>query len=318
MPRILYKYRRRWGLALGAVVALAIVFLSRDILWGIRVTGNENVTYTEVVETLEKCGFSVGARIKDLDIDGIETRALLSSDKISWISINMIGNCADVQIREAVLPSEKPSSRPANVVASRDGQVEYVEISSGVATVIEGSVVRKGDLLISGVIDSKAGGYSITRATGKVYAVTEREFFVEIPMEYERKVVLESEKSEMYITFFSKELKIFKRDTPNGSICDTIDSEEVLKFFGGARLPFGIRTVSTVTYETVTESRSESEAMELAYYQLNMEICEALPDAQILNKTLSWELSDGSYLLKCTVRCIENIGETVEFDFEQK
>ncbi len=318
LPRLIYKYRKRWGIAVGAVFAAAIIFLSGQFLWGIRVTGNEHVTYTEVVETLAKCGFSVGARLKDLDIDGVETLTLLSSDKISWISINMTGTCADVQIREAALPDESTSSRPANIVATRDGQVEYLEIFSGVAAVGEGSVVRKGDLLISGVWDSVPDGYSITRAEGKVFAVTEREFSVEIPTEYERKIARESEKSEIYIIFFSKELKIFKRDTPNGSNCDTIDNVEVPRFFGGARLPFGVRAVSTVTYDTVTESRSESEAMELAYYRLNMEISEALPDAQILKKTVTWESTENAYVLKCKVRCIENIGETVEFDFEQK
>ena len=318
IPRLLYKYRKRWGLAVGAVFATAIIFLSGQFLWDIRVTGNENVTYTEVVEALAKCGFSVGARLDELDIDSIETMTLLSSDKISWISINMMGTCADVQIREAALPNESTSSRPANIVATRDGQVEYLEIFSGVAAVGEGSVVRKGDLLISGVRDSIYGGYAVTRADGNVYAVTEREFSVEIPTEYDRKIVRKSEKSEVYIIFFSKELKIFKRDTPNGVNCDTIDNVEVPRFFGGARLPFGVRTVSTVTYETVTESRSESEAMELAYYRLNMEISEALPDAQILNKTVAWETSENSYVLKCKVKCIENIGETVEFDFEQK
>ena len=91
---------------------------------------------------------------------------------------------------------------------------------------------------------------------------------------------------------------------------------EVPRFLGGVRLPFGIRTVSTVAYETATESRSESEAMELAYYRLNMNITEALPDAQILNKTVTWESVGDKYVLKCKVRCIENIGETLEFDLE--
>ena len=318
IPHLLYKYRNRWGLALGAIFATMIIFLSGRFLWEIRVSGNENVTYTEVVETLGKCGFSVGARLDELDVDAIETMVLLNSDKISWISINMSGTCAEVQIREAALPNETVPTRPANIVASRDGQVEYLEIFSGVAVVGEGSAVRRGDLLISGVRDSVTEGYSVKRASGKVFAITEREFQVEMPMEYERKISEKRQKSEMYFVFFSKEIKIFKRDTPNGVNCDTIDNVEVPRLFGGVRLPFGLRTVSTVAYETVTESRSESEAMELAYYRLNMEISEALPDAQILNKTVSWETSENSYVLKCKVKCIENIGETVEFDFEQK
>ena len=201
-------------------------------------------------------------------------------------------------------------------MASRDGQVEYLEIFSGVAAVSEGSAVRKGDLLISGVRDSATEGFAVTRASGRVFAVTERQFAVEMPLAYEKKVEEKREKSEIYFIFFSKEIKIFKRDNPNGLNCDTIDTVEVSRLFGGVRLPFGIRTVSTVAYETAIESRSESEAMELAYYRLNMNITEALPDAQILNKTVTWESVGDKYVLKCKVRCIENIGETLEFDLE--
>ena len=316
IPGLLYKYRRRWGLVVGAAIAVAIIFLSGELLWDIRVSGNERVTYTEIVESLRECGFSVGMRLDDIDVDSIETRVLLSSDKISWISINMTGTCADVQIREAALPNDSEPSRPANIVASRDGQVEYLEIFSGVAAVSEGSAVRKGDLLISGVRDSATEGFAVTRASGRVFAVTERQFAVEMPLAYEKKVEEKREKSGIYFIFFSKEIKIFKRDNPNGLNCDTIDTVEVSRLLGGVRLPFGIRTVSTVAYETAIESRSESEAMELAYYRLNMEMTEALPDAQILNKTVTWESVGDKYVLKCKVRCIENIGETLEFDLE--
>ena len=53
LPNLLYKYRKRWGLAIGAVLAAMIMFWSGRVLWDIRVTGNERVTYSEVVEILE-------------------------------------------------------------------------------------------------------------------------------------------------------------------------------------------------------------------------------------------------------------------------
>ena len=317
VPRLMYKYRKRWGLAVGAIFAFVIIFLSGRYLWEIRVSGNERVTYTEIVETLAECGFSVGTRLDELDIDAIETRVLLSSDKISWISINMTGTCAEVQIREAAMPGESASTKPANIVASRDGQIEYVELFSGNVMVKEGSAVRKGDLLISGVRDSKVDGYSVTRASGKVFAITEREFYVEIPMEYERKVAKKSTTREISIVFFSKEIKIFKRDTPNDTNCDTIYNVEVPRIFGGVKLPLGLRTVSTVAYESVLEGRSEDEARELAYCQLSREISDVLADSQILKKTVTWEMLEDKYVLKCTVRCIENIAEIIEFDIEQ-
>ena len=112
------------------------------------------------------------------------------------------------------------------------------------------------------------------------------------------------------------EIKIFKRDTQNGEFCDTIDTESVFRFFGGARLPFGIRTVREVISEEITERRGESEAMEIAYYELSREMERELSDATVLKKTIDFELTEDSYILHCTVRCVENIGIVSEFDAE--
>ena len=84
------------------------------------------------------------------------------------------------------------------------------------------------------------------------------------------------------------------------------------------RLPFGIRTEKEVTYEISTERYSDTEAMDIAYYQLSRELERELSEAQILKKTITSELTEEAYILNCTVRCIENIGQTAEFDAEKK
>jgi similar to stage IV sporulation protein len=100
VPHLLYSYRKRWGLAVGAIIAAFIMLSSDDYLWDIRVTGNEKLTYSYVVEALAENGFSVGSRLDGLDIDRTETLTLLNSEGISWMSINMNGNVAYVNIRE--------------------------------------------------------------------------------------------------------------------------------------------------------------------------------------------------------------------------
>lgn len=316
VPHLIYKYRKRWGLAVGGLLAFALMLVSDDYLWDIRVDGNERVTYSYVVKALAESGFRVGERLDSLDIDRTETLVLLGSDEISWMSINMNGTVAEVQIREAAVPPLNEKFRPANIVAARDGQIEYFELFSGEPTVKEGSVVRKGELLVSGIRDEKLGGFTVGRAEGKVFAVTERHFRVEVPLEYEKKSATESRTVGKYVIFFSKEIKIFKSNMPKSENCDTIDTESVFRFFGGARLPFGIRTEKEIAYETSTERYSDKEAMDIAYYRLSRELERELSEAQMLKKTVTAELTESAYILNCTVRCIENIGQTVEFDAE--
>ena len=68
------------------------------------------------------------------------------------------------------------------------------------------------------------------------------------------------------------------------------------------------------TYETV--DIDEALAQELAYYELRAMIDTELPDAQLVKKSIYSELTQDSYILKCTVFCIEDIAKISEFDIK--
>ena len=199
LPSLVEEYKSRVGLIIGAVCAMAIMIISDNYIWDIRIIGNESVTYTELIDTLSSCGLNVGAKISELDVDAIETRTLIECKKLSWITINIQGTYANIQIREAgKRPNEILGAKPSNLVATRDGQIDRLELFSGNAMVRHGDVVKKGDILVSGVWDSNHYGMFITRSSGKVFARTKREFRVEIPFEYERRQTLAN--AERYVT----------------------------------------------------------------------------------------------------------------------
>ena len=99
LPHLFEKYKSRVGLFLGAACAMMIMIMADDYIWDIRITGNESVSYTELITALSECGLSVGSKIRELDVDAIETRTVLECKKISWITINLQGTYANVQIR---------------------------------------------------------------------------------------------------------------------------------------------------------------------------------------------------------------------------
>jgi similar to stage IV sporulation protein len=316
IPHFLMRQRRRWGLFFGAIVALIMILASDNYIWDIRVTGNERVTYTELRDTLSECGLRVGSRIRELDVDSIETKTMLACKDISWMTINIQGTHANIQIREAgKKPEEDKPTSPSNLVAIRDGQIEYLEIFSGSAVVKGGDVVRKGDILVSGIYDSNHYGMFVTRSSGKVFARTKRSFTVEIPLEYERKMLIESKTVEKYLIFFSKEIKVFENAGNMGSSCDTIESVELLSFFGKDRLPVGVKTKTALFYEAEKCRYTETEAMELAYYRLGEIIRNELCEAELLSKRIECEITDKAYVLYCTVECVENIAVMQEFEY---
>lgn len=313
----LYTHRKRPGLFIGALLAAAVIALSDDYLWAVEIEGCDKADRQQVEKLLAENGLYVGKRLDELDVDRTETLVLLASDEISWMSINLEGTCARVQVREAVLEKAETSSKNANIVAARDGVIEYFELFSGVPAAEVGQAVRKGELLISGIREDRYGDFTAGRAAGRVMAVTERELEVFVPLVYTEKSVSEGRILEKSLIFFSKEIKIFKRGSQKGESCDTIDNAEMLHFFGEAPLPVGIRTVREAVVEETEEYRSEAEAEELAYQCLARRLTEELSEAEILKKTLSWQMTEEGYLLSCRLKCIEDIAAVREFDGPQ-
>ncbi len=316
---VLYRYRMRAGLFVGFILAVAVITLSRGVLWSINVSGNERLSEADVIAELQKNGFSVSGKLRSFDIDEIENRVLISSDDISWIAINMSGTVANVEIRETLeTKREEVSRKPANLVAKYDGEIVEVQAYTGFVCVKAGDTVRSGDLLVSGLYDSKIYPYRYTRASGKIFAKTMHTFCIEIPLEIEEKVYSEDTKQKKTLNFFGKSIKLFINYGKSDTSCDIMNYEYHLDPFGLGRLPVSISTVEERPYVIEKREIGENEACELAFSSLEEKISAELGSAQLLKKTISTEIKDGKYILNCTVWCIEDIAQISEFEIKRE
>lgn len=319
LPPLLWRYRKRVGLMIGVLLATALLWLSGRFVWDIRVSGNENMTEGEIIAELRACGFGVGTYIPDVRASELENRVLIASDRISWIAISIDGTVAQVQVIERTeAPPDEDLSRPANLIASADGQIELLELYRGNCVVKVGQAVRKGELLVSGLYDSALSGYRYTRASGKVLARTEHEFCVEIPLTYEKKVYGESKYDEIILNFFDFSLKIFKNSGNEGGMCDIIKEEKGLEIFGVSSLPVGFTVSRALPYTTEEATRTPEAALELAYAELERQLGTLSSDAELLRKDISTTLTETSLILHCTVTCIEDIAVQSEFEITDR
>lgn len=317
LPILIGKYKRRWGLMAGVLIIFCIIYLSGSYVWDIRVSGNTSLTEAEVRAELDLAGFSVGSKIGEKDVDEIANSVLLTSEKIAWMSINYTGNVAYVQIREKELPQTiEGANAPANIIASRDGVIEYLEVMRGSAVVKERQSVREGDLLISGISENKFGEYRTERAIGKVYAVTNHHFSVKIPLNYDKKELSEAVCTKKTLKFFSFYINIFRKGGNLGASCVKIEKEDSLSLFGLPSLPVSIISEETREYQTTVAKLDEKEASEIAFFELENLILTKLQDADLLKKTIKTEITDNEFLLECDIICSENIAKSVPISEE--
>ena len=268
---------------------------------------------SEIKAELAACGFGVGSYLPHVDTDVLENRFLLSSERISWISVYVEGTVARVQVVERVDPPKEEAKHPANLIAKCDGQIEYLRLYRGESVVHVGQAVRKGDLLVGGVYDSQTVGCRFTRAAGSVMARTEHSIRVEIPLAYTEKHYTHTENGGIWLNFFQNSVKIFK-NTGNGmGECDIIESVKNFSGLGQYAIPVSLTVEQRRYYEEVSATRTEAQALEMAYAELAREI-EALGDVQLLRKEITTSISEDALILECTVLCLEDIAEQVEFE----
>ena len=315
LPQRLQAFRGRWGILVGATLAVVLFVLSQSVIWRIDIIGNERLSRDEVISSLEEQGLYVGGFIARANTASIEQRVMIHDDDIAWVSINIKGTVARVEIREVIDAeiSDKNTS-PANLVATHDAQIVSMKVYSGFLSVKEGDFVRAGQLLVSGVYKEGKAPLRFLRASGQILGKVTHTFEVEIPLIQEKKVYTGEKFSQKTLNFFGKSIKFFANYRNLPISYDIINYVYTFNPLSLGELPISISVDEYLPYESVKEEISETEAMDLAYEKLRDIMDTAFPDAQILKKTLSGEMADGKYILKCTATVICNIARQIEFE----
>lgn len=311
LPRRIAPYRHRTGLILGAIFFCAILVLSGKFVWRIEVIGTEKYRSADVIEELSAQGFGIGTYIPRVEVNSLQNRLLLYSDRFAWLSINLIGTTARVEVVEQK-DREMPTNdnAPANLIAAADGQIVQFSLQDGWTAVGIGDVVRAGDLLVSGIGERKDGGTQLVCAQGAVYAQVMHELSVEIPLTYDRKNYGKEKITEKSIIFFGKEIKLLQNTGILGESCDTINNERILTFFGGVSVPVAFRTQTQLPYTLEPASRTVDEALTLAEYRLRQQTDALCADRELISQIRSTTVTETSVRLDCRLFCIENIAQS--------
>lgn len=312
LPQLLYKYRLRPGLIIGAVIYGLLLFISSRFIWDIRVEGNDTVPDSEIIALLQRLGCEVGSYSPAIDYDSLCNKYLATSDNIAWISVNLTGTVAYAEVIESAgghANSDNGGITASNLVAERDGVVVSYAVIAGQSVVKPGAVVSKGELLVSGLISHKNGSATtVGRAQGAVYAKTRRVFTAVVPLVREQKVATSVTDGEKFLKFFSTLIKISLNSSNLPASYDKIVDSRRIVLPGDIELPVFIISERLVSYTTVPYTLTEEEASRLAWDQVYTFVDTELADCELISADIS-EGKDtyGVYRIKCVFGCLENI-----------
>lgn len=175
-PFVINRYRHRKGLFFGAIFGLILCLFLSNFIWSVQISGTENISNTYLSELLSEVGVKTGIWKKGVDVEKAERDIQRKCHDIRWMSINITGSLTTVEVKETYKkPKLDKKKKPCNIKAECDGVITKIKTYNGKNVVTKGSGVVKGQLLVSGLDETKQGALKYVRANAEVFAdVTEQ------------------------------------------------------------------------------------------------------------------------------------------------
>ena len=155
----------------GIIIALILAFLFYGIqysfIWQIEVYGENVVVEKELEEFVLK---SLTSKVKSkINTKEIEAKIKDNFQDISSVSVAIIGQTLVLNLNEAVLPEEMLGEYQP-LVSNFDGLVTEINLIQGTLAVNEGSLVRKGDILVYPYVIDSQGQERAVAPKAEIYA----------------------------------------------------------------------------------------------------------------------------------------------------
>ncbi len=313
VPLLFRRFLSQPGLVIGVLLAIAMLVGARLFLWEVQISGNETLSREELEHSLSLAGLSRGDFLPALDTDAVELALRRGDGRISYVGINVVGTVAFVQVREGEKGGEELPLTPANLVAKCEGVVTMPLVFEGECLVAAGDLVREGQLLASGVIDTQNHGYRVTRAAGQVMARTVHTYEVYVPFSQQQKSATGRKWYDISLFFFDCARKVFKTTGKNMGEYDIIEEIEWLTLPDGKRLPFGIAKKTAVEYTMHPVSITALQARERAVAELERQLLCDAEGRTLLHRTIEVRADAEGITLICVAVCEEDIATVSEF-----
>jgi similar to stage IV sporulation protein len=142
-----------WTFYSGVLLFLAVLFVLSSFVWEITYQGQNTYTKETLSKTVEAMDVYPGMRRSRLDCDAIEKQIRQIYPDISWVSAEEKGSVLQISIKEGEKTVvHEDENNPSHLTAANDGVVEQIVVGRGTAAVKAGQKVKKGDVLIRGIV----------------------------------------------------------------------------------------------------------------------------------------------------------------------
>jgi similar to stage IV sporulation protein len=311
-PFLMRKLKRRKAFLIGIALFILLTLSLSSFVWKVQIEGNEQIPEQYVQALLKKDGVFVGQLKGKLPkAEFIQHDLLMRLPKVSWVGFRVEGTRVIVTIVEKKEPEAKKEDEkdpgPVNLVAKKNAMIYDMRVERGNPLVDVNEVVKKGQILVSGIYGDPESG-KVVGAKGKVIGEVWYESDVTVPLVQRRKVYTGERVKKVSPYLFSLIIpNPFAEKVPYKKV-ETIRKIHSIHL-GKWRLPFGLVEDEILEMKWVQQDLSLGEAVMLGKMRAREELQQRLGrGGRILEeKILHQRQENGKVNLKVHFDAIENI-----------
>lgn len=273
LPFLRHKYRKRYGFFAGAFICALLIYILSLFIWDISILGGTKYTPEAMLNFLKENQVYAGIRKKKVNCQEIEEAMRLAYKDIGWVSAEIRGTRLIIKITETNMPAPAQKAiAPSHMVATKDAIVKSIITRSGTPLVKEGTVVKKGDILVSGILAVKGDfdeilRYQPTIADADIVCKSYYDYYDEFDMTYIEEIYTGRDKKGYFIAFANEKLFLYNPSHRYDKY-DIIVNEKTVHITNSFYLPFRYGTITTREYYEEVRTYSQEEAIAIARARL--------------------------------------------------
>ncbi len=303
------KLRVIAGVILAAMILLPVI--SSFFVAEITVTGNRSIDESNILSLLASQGVSPYAYIPNIDVKQVRQSLLLGQPKLAWAAVNIEGNTVEVIVHEKsgddyVLPDD-----PCNIVASCDAILYQLDVLSGKQVVFGKTAVHKGQLLVSGFLETEAGKLSYHHAQARALAEVTLTKSYTVDFTAPDYKMLDKTETRRSIWMFGREIKLYRAaNLPKRPYAKKAEKNALSLF--GIKLPLAFGRIEYTLYEETPSTLTKTDGVEILKRCFREYELYELEGDIILEKSFSTIEQDGKLTMTGVYRVQTDIAKEVK------
>ena len=297
---LLKKFKDKRLILFGLIPVILLNLILSSMILEINVTGNKITETEEILEKLREINLQKFAFRSNIDNDKIYLKLVRELDEVVWTGVYEEGTRLTIEIKERRTPPEIiPKNEPCHIVAKKDGVIRRLITENGDPLVRDGHVVKKGQVLISGIIISPLEGLRYLHSMGSAIAEINHEESLDIKLyEYKKNYT-----DNIYYKLYFKDLDL----TPNRIVPFYNYDERVKRYTFSF---FDLRVKKYLEYTLFKEPVSYEEAVKKGKEALTDELFSLYNKESIKNYEFKiTNIDEETVNIKLSANILEDIAE---------